>query len=163
MDEPRSTPWHLTIRFLMESGKNPQVSGRCRKAGMSTSILRKRHDETLTSEAIFSISVRKALVDVLGDSAAASLSYHLSLGTEDVEPGTVKKRLGEVLGDGASILERAIVVEFLRELKLPVLATSMFEPSQDAFSSSFDFERIVRAGMQIRAESEKSGVANGYD
>jgi len=125
---------------------------------METGILRERYDDdALSSRAIFSNSVRVALVDVLGESGAASLSYHINLGPADIGPGPVQERLGQILGDGAVILERAIVMEFYRELKLSREVTSVLALSPGDPVSRFDFERLVHAGVKLRADSEKNG------
>jgi hypothetical protein len=124
---------------------------------METSILRERYDYALSSRAIFSNSVRVAMVDVLGESGAASIFYHINLGPADVGPGPVQERLGQILGNGAAILERAIVMEFYRELKLPREVTSVLALSPGAPVSRFDFERLVRAGTELWADLEKRG------
>jgi hypothetical protein len=124
---------------------------------MATEILRERYDDALSSRAIFSNSVRVALVDVLGESGAASLSYHINLGPADIEPGTVRERLDEILGEGAVILERAIVTEFYRELKLPYAVASILALSPDGPVSRLAFESLVHAAAKLRADLEKNG------
>jgi len=93
----------------------------------------------------------------LGESGAASIFYHINLGPADVGPGTVQERLGQILGNGAAILERAIVMEFYRELKLPREVTSVLALSPGAPVPRFDFERLVRAGTELWADLEKRG------
>jgi hypothetical protein len=124
---------------------------------MESSILRERHDDALSSRVIFSNSVRVALVDVLGESGAASVFYHVNLGQADAGPGAVQEKLGQMLGSGAAILEHAIVMEFYRELKLPREFTSLLALSPSAPTSRFDFERLVRAGTKLWADLEKGG------
>jgi hypothetical protein len=124
---------------------------------MATRILRERYDGALSSRAIFSNSVRVALVDVLGESGAASLFYHINLGPADIAPGPVQDRLGQILGEGAVILEHAIVMEFYRELKLPREVTSVLALSLGAPASRFDFERLVLAGVKLCVDFEKNG------
>ena len=99
--------------------------------------------------------MRVALVDVLGESGAASLSYHINLGPADIEPGTVRERLDQILGDGAVILERAIVMEFYRELKLPHEVTSILALSPDVHVSRLAFESLVHAAVKLWADLEK--------
>jgi hypothetical protein len=133
---------------------------KCHVAGnlnMATSILRERHDDAPSSGAIFSNSVRVAMVDVLGESGAASISYHIKLGPADIDPVAVQERLGRILGDGAVVLERAIVMEFYRELKLPHEFTSILALSPGATVSRLDFERLVHAGVSLSADLEKNG------
>jgi hypothetical protein len=119
---------------------------------MLSSVLLERHIDTLSTGGIFSNSVRRALVAVLGESGAASLSYYMDLGSGDFEPAKIKKGLREIIGDGAEILERAIVVEFFLELNLPHEATSMSAlASPSSLPSPLDFERLVGAGMKMLA------------
>lgn len=142
--------------FLWNSARIPK----CHVAGnlnMATRILRERYDGALSSRAIFSNSVRVALIDVLGESGAASLFYHINLGPADIAPELVQDRLGQILGDGALVLEHAIVMEFYRELKLPREVTSVLALSPGAPASRFDFERLVLAGVRLRADLEKNG------
>jgi hypothetical protein len=122
---------------------------------MATEILRERYDDAVSPRAVFSNSVRVALVDVLGASGAASLSYHINLGPADIEPGTVRERLDQILGDGAVVLERAIVAEFYRELKLPHEVTSILALSPDAPVSRLAFESLVHAAVRLWADLEK--------
>jgi hypothetical protein len=124
---------------------------------MATRILRERYDDALSSRAIFSNSVRVALVDVLGESGAASLFYHIKLGPAEMGPGVVQERLGQILGDGALVLERAIIMEFYRELKLPHEVTSILALSPGAPASRLDFERLVHAGVELWADLERNG------
>jgi hypothetical protein len=124
---------------------------------MATRILRERYDDALSSRAIFSNSVRVALVDVLGESGAASLFYHIKLGPADMGPAVVQKRLGQILGDGAVVLEHAIVMEFYRELKLPHEVTSILALSPSAPFSRLDFERLVHAGVELWTGLDNGG------
>jgi hypothetical protein len=121
---------------------------------MATEILRERYYEA-SPRAIFSNSVRVALVEVLGESGAASLSYYISLGPADVEPGTVRDRLDKILGDGAVILERAIVTEFYRELNLPYEVASILALSPGAPVSRLAFESLVHAAVKQWADLER--------
>ena len=122
---------------------------------VSVSVLRERHEDAPSSEDIFSNSVRKALLGTLGASGAESLAYHLSLAAYP-DPGNFKKKLDEMMGNGAVILERAIIVEFFRQLKMPHLARTMSGPSRDALSPDFDFERLVRTGMKFWNDLKKT-------
>jgi hypothetical protein len=133
---------------------------KCDVAGnlnVATPILRERHDDALSSRAIFSNSMRVALVDVLGESGAASLFYHINLGPANIGPEMVQERLSQILGDGAVILERAIVMEFYRELKLPHEVTSVLALSLGAPVSRLDFGKLVHAGVKLWADLEKGG------
>lgn len=121
---------------------------------VSVSILRERHEDASSSEEIFSNSARKALLGTLGESGAESLAYYLSLGTTS-DPRVLKKKLDEMMGNGAVVLERAIIVEFFHALKMPHLARTMSEPSRDALSPDFDFERLVHTGMKFWNDLQK--------
>ena len=140
--------------FLWNSAKMPKfhLTG---NTDVSVRILQERHEDAPSSEEIFSNSVRKALLGTLGESAAESLAYHLSDGAY-FDPGTFKKRLDEIMGNGAAILERAILAEFFRELKMPYLARTMSEPSRGALSPDFDFERLVHTGMRFWNDLQKT-------
>jgi hypothetical protein len=116
---------------------------------MATEVLRERYNGKDSWQQIFSGSVRAALAGILGESGAASLCYHMELGDMEIDPRAVQQNLRLIMSEGAVVLQRAILLEFYRQLNLPREFESILPAVPGRGDSpGLDFESLVMAGAK---------------
>ena len=111
---------------------NPLLDGKASEAGANG------------FEQLLEQTMRRSLRDLLGESSTSAIFYHLGLERPAMDAALFHKRLSEVLGAPASIIEELIVKDLFTGLGL-VYPTK----------GSFDLKKCVDRAMDVYASRER--------